>query len=809
MMRPSLNLVIAVVLSALAVALAGALTWIAMSAATDRVRADASAGLEELAFQAADKLDRGMFERYREIVLLAAQTERFAADEVPALTNYLDALQASYDIYAWIGFAGTDGKVIAATRNMLVGADVSRRPWFAGALAGPFVGDVHSALMLEKLLPRQADGAIRFVDVAAPVVDEAGRLRGVLGAHLDWKWAQDVAATIFSPYREQAGREILIVAANGLVLLGPTELRDLSLELPTIDEARSGAPAVQLETWPDGRAYLTAASLARGYQSYPGLGWTVVVRQPAKIAFAEVSRIRDRGLLVGAFALVVAMIAGLFFSSYVTLPLRRMTRAAERLLHSGRRDGFGEGGMYREARLLGQALNRLVTDLTEREADLHRSSTHDALTGLANRLEFAARLRRRIDLAASTELHPAVIIVQLDGLDSVLSAFGHEVSDACLSKVATRLRAALPDTDTLARHATSEFAIIHLLRPDDEGEMTELGRLAVELDAIVRRPMESGQGDVTFGSFIGVGVHPDDGETAAQLIQNASAAAMLSRQAGGGVHYSGEQYSKQIVRRLSLESELRRALDRDDQLFAQFQPQVDGNGRTIGAEALARWRNEDGRFVSPAEFIPAAESSGMIVPLGDYMLEAACQGAAAWRKAGLRVGFNVSPLQLTPDFPDKVMDALRRHALPASALEIEITESLLVADQGRERTVIDEVAALGIDIAIDDFGTGYSSLAYLSSMPVTRLKIDQAFVRKLMKDHHSAAICRAIIMMARGLRRQVIAEGVEDEDQFVALRSLGCHEFQGYLISRPIDAGAFTEFLRRPAVRYGADLPAA
>jgi len=359
--------------SALSIALTVVVVAVVEREASRHVEHTIGHGLGELAAQASDKLDRGMFERYREVRLIA---KRFAlADAGLSQADWrqmLDDVRQTYNYYSWIGLADPQGKVMVSAGGMLEGADVSARPWFQEARKGAgHVGDVHEALLLSKLLPQTGAEPMRFVDVAFPFRDREGKDRGVLGAHLSWQWARDVERSIIEPLESERQVEALIVSKTGLVLLGPRSLQGRTLDLPSLGKARAGAkPGYVIETWPDGKSYMTGFAASRGYADYPGLGWTVLVRQDVDTAFVPVARLRSYGLWSGITLALLFSLAGVFAARRITRPLIQLNAEAARI-----RDGAGTGLLprergYDEVRALAGTLNGLVADLQRRQGQL-------------------------------------------------------------------------------------------------------------------------------------------------------------------------------------------------------------------------------------------------------------------------------------------------------------------------------------------------------------------------------------------------------------------------------------------------------
>ncbi|WP_306397940.1 sensor histidine kinase [Telluria beijingensis] len=391
--------------------------------ARDHVRESIGFGLGELAQQAADKLDRGMYERYREINLLA----RRIADLGPHSTlesqrRMLDDAHRSYGYYSWLGIATVDGKVRVAARGLLEGANVGARPWFRNALAGTHIGDVHEALLLAKLLPRVDGEPQRFVDVAFPIGAPDGRPRAVLGAHLSWQWAQDVERSVIEPIQEGRRVDALIVDTQGLVLLGPPELQGTTIDTASLRAAhgKRGVGYV-LERWADGRDYLVGYSQTRGHADYPGLGWTVLLRQEAGNAYAPVQRLGQYALWTGVGLAVLFSIAGALVANWITHPIKSLQAHADRIRHGAAAPLVPDERSYDEVRSLSSALNTLLADLVRRRRELEELNrtleqrVADRTQELASALAIVQQNAQHINTIIETA-HDAFIGMDLDGM---------------------------------------------------------------------------------------------------------------------------------------------------------------------------------------------------------------------------------------------------------------------------------------------------------------------------------------------------------------------------------------------------------
>ncbi len=466
-------------------------------------------------------------------------------------------------------------------------------------------------------------------------------------------------------------------------------------------------------------------------------------------------------------------------------------------LKSGAADCLAKQALARVAPAVRRALNEVIAR-KKYEARLQRMSNFDKLTGLPNGAQLNRRVELAIDQAQGLNRKLAVIALDIDGFGLLDSAFGRTASNAVLKAVGAKLRSIVSTRATVARIGNDEFAV---LLPNVRSQNDVQATVRKLLDAISAPRLIEGQ-ELRITASAGVATYPNDAHTAEELITNAGAALRIAKKRS---HDNFEQHSRDSTRiavaRLQIEAGLRMALENGG-LDLHYQPQYDVRTHAMhGVEALMRWTLPNGKSVSPAQFIPVAEETGLIVPLGEWALRQACATALDWRRAGgtlLTLGVNVSMAQLRGDFCATVIKALDSTGFPASLLEFELTETTLVSDMDRAREACSRLKELGCRVAIDDFGTGYSSLAYLSRLPVDRLKIDRSFVHGMSVDPHCSTIVGTVISLGHSLGMDVLAEGVETEAELNALAEMGCDQVQGYVFSR-----ALTAAMMRTAVRIG------
>ena len=416
------------------------------------------------------------------------------------------------------------------------------------------------------------------------------------------------------------------------------------------------------------------------------------------------------------------------------------------------------------------------------EAQIVHIARHDALTGLPNRMSFDERLNQAVALSGRGQ-RCAVLCVDLDNFKTINDTFGHVTGDALLCSVAERLAACARDVDTVARLGSDEFAI--LMMGLDQPEHS--AALAKRIIRSMRKPFEINDTSVIVTMSIGIAIAPEDGTAAGKLLQCADTALYRAKvEHRGGYCFFEPEMDARLQLRFALERDLRKALHNREFSLA-YQPLFDLKANAIaGFEALLRWRHPTRGLVSPADFIPLAEETGLIVPLGVWVLQQACLEAAAWPKP-VKVAVNLSGIQLkAAGLVNTVKHALAQSGLPAKQLELEITESVLLTNSADTLATLHALRDLGVSIAMDDFGTGYSSLSYLRSFPFDKIKIDQSFIRDITEHHDSTAIIRAVVGLGRSMGMVTTAEGVETQAQLAQLRHEGCNQIQGYLLSRPI-----------------------
>ncbi|MFN3544712.1 MAG: EAL domain-containing protein [Thiobacillus sp.] len=447
----------------------------------------------------------------------------------------------------------------------------------------------------------------------------------------------------------------------------------------------------------------------------------------------------------------------------------------------------------------------LHAEIRQREAaqrHLKQIAFTDSLTGLPNREAFAATLGQMLSELSGSGERLALLFLDVDRLKNVNDGLGHAAGDQLLKQVAERLQSVLRAHDQLSRFGGDEFVVI----VSDIQAKTDAELVASRLLRSLAEPFHVGPTQIYSSASIGIALYPDDADSSDGLLKHADTAMYQAKEQGGNRYlFYHAQLTERVVERLTLDTRLRQALDRTE-FVLHYQPIVDLDRRAIvGVEALLRWNDPERGLVPPNAFIPVAEDTGLIVPIGDWVLQAGCAQLKAWqdegRAEGLRLAVNVSTRQFDGRrLVGAVEDALQRSGLAAECLELEITENVMLIMNDDVRATLDALRELGVHLSLDDFGTGYSSLSYLKQLPFHALKIDQSFVRRLPGENDDTQIVTTILALAKGLGMEAIAEGIETQAQFDFLNRHGCAFGQGYLMSRPLTAEALAALLERPQI---------
>ncbi|MEW6542375.1 MAG: EAL domain-containing protein [Nitrospirota bacterium] len=727
------------------------------------------AEVAEKAAEVADRLDRILYERYADIRMLADLPVLRTGDEA-ARSGVLRRYQSVSGYYALLGVADATGRVVAATDPQARGLDVSREDWFLGVAQ---TGRVH--LGTARVLPSQADWREAVV-FSAPVRDDRGAMQGAVVSLIPFDRLRSVIEESRLPGGEDGSPpyEWLLVDPQGFVISGMEETgrRGSLLEsrTPSVMQAAVAEPGargfVEEEDGPRRVPVLTGFARMPGYRSFLGFDWIVLVRADRDRIYEPINRLVRT---VGWVGLLLA------------IPLM----------------GFGLW-----------ASRRLARDVAERrlaEQRLDDLAYYDPLTGLPNRRLFLDLLNQALARARRTDRLVALMFLDLDRFKLINDSLGHAIGDLLLKAVASRLTASVRTSDTVARLGGDEFTVIL----EDLTSSEDAGRIAQKiLDAVAIPVLLEGH-EIFISASVGIALYPTDDRERDSLIKSADTAMYTAKKDGGTFQFYSADMNVKAVERLTLETGLRHALKRGEFVLF-YQPLVDFHeGRMVGVEALVRWRHPERGLLLPNTFVPLAEETGLIVPIGEWVLRTACVQTRAWQEGGfplLRVAVNLSRRQFQQkNLIQVIQQVLNETGLAPHCLELELTESLLIEDSEETISALRALHGMGIRLSIDDFGAEYSSLGYLKRLPISTLKIDRSFVRDIATNPDDASITQAIITLAHCLNLNVIAEGVETEGQVEFLRAHRCNEMQGYYFSQPLTAGKMTALIADRGRLNGSD----
>ncbi|MDO3412539.1 diguanylate cyclase [Saccharibacillus sp. CPCC 101409] len=525
---------LALIFVSFVVLLSASLGSLMSSRSTKAIEKEIGVSLAGTAYQMSDKLDNFMWSRSGEIKLLSELGPLKRADDPAKIQNLLNQTKAGFPSFSWIGFTNMRGDVIAGTDGILVGKNIAERPVFKEGVQGNFVGDVHEALLLAKLLPNPSGEPLQFVDFGVAVENDNGQKVGVLAAHLSWEWAKEVERTLLQPQIDHNQNfELFIVSRkDNTVLLGRGGFAGKKLDLGSIASAQSGENSWKLETWPDGKRYLTGYAYGDGYMDYPGLGWTVLVRQPESVAFAPVKDIQKDIVWAGLLASIVFAVIGLLSAQLISHPIRKLTAAADRI-RRGAAPEIPQHRVFKDISSLTRSLGSLLDSLLRTEnalGDMRTAAHCDQLTGLPNRLALEQYLEQTIEGMDPCLETLSFMYLDLDGFKKVNDTLGHHVGDVLLQKAARRLQSVTRPGGITVRLGGDEFLLI--ARSPLNRALTDAQSLAADVLKQLNSPFVVGMNQLSLGCSIGVAFYSEHSSSITEVIQTADECLYLSKQAG-------------------------------------------------------------------------------------------------------------------------------------------------------------------------------------------------------------------------------------------------------------------------------------
>ncbi len=510
------------------------LGWVLNRYAANSVTEEIGQSLSSTAYDTADKLDSFMWTRSGEMDMLARLPLLLDSIDTEDMHEILDQLQTSFPSFSWIGYMDTKGKVMASTDNILLGQDLSQRPVFKEGIKQKFIGDVHDAVLLAKLLPNPTGEPLQFVDISLPVTNRSGQTIGVLAAHMSWEWAREVKRSMLSSLRREDNNVDLFIVSrkDQTILLGPNTMVGQPLQLKSVAEAQAGRSGWELEQWPDGKMYLTGYAYGKGYMDYKGLGWTVLVRQPESTALASVDELNHFSVIAAICAAVLFALIGWIVAVRIARPILRLTRRADRLA-AGESLTLPENGGFQEISILSRSLNRMVRSLVQKDAELgqmHTIAHYDHLTGLPNRTALESYLEQTIVSIDEQNEQLCFLYIDLDGFKKVNDTLGHQAGDHLLQKVAQRLNEMACEGDITVRLGGDEFLVV--LRTT-AGELPEkASRYGQNIINNLNRPFLLEYEKVVIGCSIGAAMYPDNSGNPIEIMRMADQALYQSKRAG-------------------------------------------------------------------------------------------------------------------------------------------------------------------------------------------------------------------------------------------------------------------------------------
>jgi len=929
----SLKFRLVVIIALMALVSALVLSQISSGLSRAQIERDQGTILRNTAGRMASRLSQDMSTRANEITFLT-NLQRIKDPGVPLAEKkaLLEQVKANHPFYAWIGMTDAEGTILIGTDDLLVGKSVAKREWFLEGSRGLHFGDAHDAFLLAKIMPKPKwdDLPLRLVDVSAPVVDAQGKLIGVICGHLSLDWAFEARQRMMHELNDP-NIDLLVLNEAGKVLMGTPALPSLAVDLSGLiaqQQAASHGDHPYVVQWPDGRRYLTELVAESGFRNYRGMGWSVIARKPADIAFAPALELTETILAVGGVAVLlfafvlwfilqrslrplenIAAVADRIRNDDLSMPIpdlkgngeiavfaRSLTslvaslqdkneelRLAERmfsesgqgimvtdgertivrvnrafthvtgfeaeeaigqkpsLLRSGRHDrafydrmddslhnyGFwrGEiwnrnraGNIYPEWLTINTLRNNegevchyiaMFDDITEKkgyEERLVHLANYDLLTHLPNRHLLQSQLDNAIATAEKNEQSVALLFVDLDLFKNINDTLGHPAGDRVLEEVAKRFRQQIGEQQTLARWGGDEFVV---LAPNSDNYTA--AELANRLIATTDEPYLIDGQKYHIGLSCGIAMFPTDGVEGASLLRFADVAMYEAKREGSNRYrFYEHSMNDKVERFMRYDALLRRSVESGlDEFELLYQPQFDYSGsRILGVEALIRWNHPELGRVSPAEFIPVAEKTGMIYPIGRWVIDSACAAHVELNRDAaepVTMSINISALQLQDqELCDHLCATASRYGIAHSALILEVTESAIIDNEEQATQTLTRLRDEGFNISIDDFGTGYASLHYIQKFRPNEIKVDRSFIATMLDDQDSLNIVKFTLGLSQTMAIDAVAEGVETREQQAMLQTIGEPRIQGYLLGKPMPLAQVKERLGagKAAVEY-------